>query len=116
MNEWIGYIVSSFASGSLVWLATIKYTRKQAEADATSAIQKVYQEMVQDLKTERVEQRDEIMRLKETIRLQSIRIDELEKKLESYEKRYHHEADKELHAGGTDPKPKSRKSRAKQQA
>lgn len=57
MNEFLtdnlGILISALVTGSLTWVATIKWTRKQAEADAMESVQNVYQELIDDLKKER---------------------------------------------------------------
>ena len=50
-NEILALIVTAVTSGSLSWLVTIKFTRKQAEADAMKSVQDVYQELIKDLRT-----------------------------------------------------------------
>lgn len=63
----ISSLISAIGSGGFVWLFTIKYTRKQAEADAMKSVQDVYQTLVADLKTEREELKESICELKETV-------------------------------------------------
>lgn len=66
MNEiLVTTIVSSLCTGGLTWLFTLKYTRKQAEADAMLSVQNVYQQIIEDLKTDRVELKENIKTLKE---------------------------------------------------
>ena len=43
-----------YTSG-LTWLFTLRYTRKQAEADAMKSVQEVYQELIEDMKNDRKE-------------------------------------------------------------
>ena len=62
-NEWIGYMVTALASGSLSWITTVKWTRQQAKSDAMKSVQDVYQELVEDLKRDRDLQREENERL-----------------------------------------------------
>jgi len=92
MNEYIGYLVSAFATGSLTWLATVKFTRQQAKADAMKSIQDVYQELIDDLRNTHAkdleekdslrsminEQGEQIRKLKETISSQSERLASIE--------------------------------------
>lgn len=64
MNELIiTTIISSVCTGGLTWLFTLKYTRKQAEADAMKSLQEVYKGIIEDLKTDREENRKEIEQL-----------------------------------------------------
>lgn len=66
MNEiLLTTLVTSLCSGGLTWLFTFKYTRKQAEADSMLSVQSVYQQMIDDLKNDRVELKDKIENLKE---------------------------------------------------
>lgn len=65
MNEMIiTAVVSAFCTGGLSWLVTFKYTKKQAEADAMKSVQEVYQNLINDLKEERTEDKKEIAELK----------------------------------------------------
>ena len=80
MTEYIGYLISAVVSGSLAWLATIKFTRKQAEADAMASVQNVYQELIEDLKSDREELRNENITLRDELRLLKQRLEELESK------------------------------------
>lgn len=57
-------VISAVGSGSLVWVATAKYTRKQAEADAMKSVQDVYQELIEDLKSDRENLKTEMGQLK----------------------------------------------------
>jgi hypothetical protein len=64
MNEiLITTVISSICTGGITWLFTLKYTRKQAEADAMLSVQNVYQQIIEDLKTDRVELKDNIKEL-----------------------------------------------------
>lgn len=68
MNETIiGTLLSAFCSGGLTWLFTIRYARKQAEADSMKSVQEIYQKLVEDLKNEREELKKEIEELKITV-------------------------------------------------
>ena len=46
-------VVTAFCTGGLTWLFTLRYTRKQAEADAMKSVQEVYQKLIEDLKSDR---------------------------------------------------------------
>jgi len=47
MNEiLITTVISSICTGGITWLFTLKYTRKQAEADAMLSVQNVYQQKI----------------------------------------------------------------------
>lgn len=87
MNELVGYIISAVASGSIAWLATIKWTRKQAEADAMESVQNVYQELIEDLKRDREELKTENHQLREELRSIHSRMVELESKCNDNERR-----------------------------
>lgn len=80
MNEFLGYLVSAVASGSIAWIATIKWTRKQAEADAMESVQNVYQELIEDLKRDREELKQENAQLREELRNIHSRMVDLENK------------------------------------
>ena len=43
-------IITALCTGGLTWLFTLRYTRKQAEADAMKSVQEVYQELIEDMK------------------------------------------------------------------
>ena len=73
-----------FSGGGLAAVFTIKYTRKTAQANAMKAVQDVYQETIQDLrsdkeimKKENLEMRDQISSLKKTVEQNCIDINEL---------------------------------------
>ena len=40
-------VVTAFCTGGLTWLFTLRYTRKQAEADAMKSVQEVYQKLTE---------------------------------------------------------------------
>lgn len=63
----ISALVTAFCSGGLVWIFTVKYTRKQAQADAMKSVQEVYQTTIQDMKQERTELKSEIKELKKEV-------------------------------------------------
>ena len=68
MNEiLITTVISSICTGGITWLFTLKYTRKQAEADAMLSVQNVYQQIIEDLKTDRVELKENIKELADKI-------------------------------------------------
>lgn len=65
-------LITALFSGGLSSILTIKYTRirvrgeaRQAENEATKAVQDVYQELVDDVKKDREEQKQYIAELKE---------------------------------------------------
>lgn len=77
MNELlVTTIVSSLCTGGLTWLFTLKYTRKQAEADAMLSVQNVYQQIIEDLKTDRAE-------LKENIKELALKVSENEREIKA---------------------------------
>lgn len=53
-------IISALCTGGLTWLFTLRYTRKQAEADAMKSVQEVYQELIEDMKNDRKELKQRI--------------------------------------------------------
>lgn len=57
-------IVTALCSGSLTWIVTLKFTRKEAEAKAMAQIQLVYQSLIGDFQKEREEMKTEISDLK----------------------------------------------------
>lgn len=69
LREVLIIIVTSLASGGLVWVFTLKYTRQQAKADAMKSMQDIYQELIADLKSELTETSAENKQLKEQITL-----------------------------------------------
>lgn len=46
-------IITALCSGSLSWLFTLKYQRKEAEASVTAKVQEVYNNMINDLQSDR---------------------------------------------------------------
>lgn len=68
----ISNIVTALCTGSLSWLFTLRYTRKEAEAGAMEHVQRVYQTLVADLQADR-------SNLKETINHMNSRITVLER-------------------------------------
>lgn len=73
--------LSAILTGGVTWFFTIKFTRKQAEADAMLSVQNVYQELIQDLKDERTENRKEISAFKKTISDLNKRVQKTEEEL-----------------------------------
>ncbi len=77
-------ILLFISGGGLSAIFTVKYTRKTAQADAMKAIQDVYQETIQDLrsdkeiiKKENMEMRDQISNLDKIVKQNCIDIHEL---------------------------------------
>lgn len=77
-------ILLFISGGGLAAVFTVKYTRKTAEANAMKAVQDVYQETIQDLrsdkeimKQENMEMKDHISNLEKTVKQNCIDIDEL---------------------------------------
>lgn len=61
INIIIPCIASLLTGGGLSWIFTIRYTRKQEEANATKTSQEIYQSIITDLNTDRarlVEEKD----------------------------------------------------------
>lgn len=68
MNDTIiSTLTSALCSGGLTWIFTIRYARKQAEADSMKSVQEIYQGLVEDLKKEREDLKTEIEKLKVTV-------------------------------------------------
>ena len=87
MNEiLITTVISSFCTGGLTWLFTFKYTRKQAEADAMLSVQKVYQQIIEDLKTDREELKENVRTLKERDEEKERKITDLDLKVNNNER------------------------------
>ncbi|WP_302613794.1 hypothetical protein [uncultured Bacteroides sp.] len=76
-------IVALVLGGSVGWLFTIKYTRRQAEADAMQHFQTVYQGLINDLKADRTDLRQERDNLADTIEAMDKRIKDLERTVEA---------------------------------
>ena len=56
-------IASLFAGGGISWIFTIRYTRKQEEANATKTSQEIYQALITDLNSDRsrlIEEKDQL--------------------------------------------------------
>lgn len=49
MQEYIIPILTLLCGGGLGWLATLRATRKKADADAMKSVQDVYQQTIEDL-------------------------------------------------------------------
>lgn len=82
MNDTIiSTFMSALCSGGLTWLFTIRYARKQAEADSMKSVQEIYQGLVEDLKKEREELKEEIEKLKVTVDNNSRDINAMKPKL-----------------------------------
>lgn len=84
LTNYLEPILLFISGGGLATLFTIKYTRKTAQADAMKAVQDVYQETIQDLrsdkeimKQENMEMKDHISNLEKTVKQNCIDIDEL---------------------------------------
>lgn len=71
-------IVTLVLGGGVAWLFTIKYTRRQAEADAMQHFQTVYQGLIKDLQEDRANLRLEIQDMKNQLTSDSERIKKLE--------------------------------------
>jgi TolA-binding protein len=78
MNEVLTLIISNLCTGSLSWLFTLKYSRRQAEATAMEQVQKIYQQLVADVKEDRDALRLDREQLKERIKDMEKRIKDLE--------------------------------------
>lgn len=75
----ITHILAAVSGGGISWIFNVKYSRREAEADAMTKMQGVYQTLVTDLQKDRED-------LKRTIEEIRPRIAELEKKTEQNER------------------------------
>lgn len=76
-------IVTLIIGGGVTWLFTIKYTRRQAEADAMQHFQTVYQGLIKDLQDDRAELRNQNNKFAGTIKTMNERINGLERTVET---------------------------------
>lgn len=76
-------VITLIIGGGIAWIFTIKYTRKQAEADAMQHFQTVYQGLINDLKADRTDLRQERDNLAGTIAEMDKRIKGLEQTVEA---------------------------------
>ena len=60
-------IILFISGGGLATVFTVKYTRKTAQANAMKAVQEVYQETIQDLRSDKEIMKKENMEMKEQI-------------------------------------------------
>ena len=67
MNDLLYIIGSALTGGGLSWIFTLRWTRASAKADAMKSVQDVYQELINDLRTDRDSLRDTIKALNERI-------------------------------------------------
>lgn len=79
----IAPIISLLLGGGIAWIFTIKYTRRQAEADAMQHFQAVYQGLIKDLQDDRTELRENNDRLAAVIEEMKKRFSELERTVET---------------------------------
>ena len=72
-------IITALCTGGLTWLFTLRYTRKQAEADAMKSVQEVYQELIEDMKNDRKELKQRIGDVENQYRELQQKCNEMEK-------------------------------------
>lgn len=60
-------LLAFITGGGILSFATLKFTRKQAEANAMKAVQEVYQETIKDLRTDKEHMNKEITELRNKI-------------------------------------------------
>ena len=63
VNIILPYVATLLAGGGISWIFTIRYTRKQEEANATKTSQEIYQALITDLNTDRgrlIEEKDQL--------------------------------------------------------
>lgn len=65
IDTWIAIIGLLLGGGGIGTFFTWKYTRKKEKAEADTAVQDVYQQLIADIKTDRDEQKAYISELKE---------------------------------------------------
>mgnify|MGYP001188982948 FL=1 len=53
LSQHIDTLLAFITGGGVLSFATLKFTRKQAEADAMKAVQEVYQETIKDLREDK---------------------------------------------------------------
>ena len=63
----IDTLLAFVTGGGVLSFATLKFTRKQAEADAMKAVQEVYQETIKDLREDKEHLGKEISDLREKV-------------------------------------------------
>lgn len=89
MNEiltlYLEPILLFISGGGLAAFCTVKYTKKQAQANAMKAVQDVYQETIKDLredkdliKKENIDMRSQVTELEKQVRQNCIDIKELQ--------------------------------------
>ena len=76
-------VITLVLGGGVAWRFTIKYTRRQAEADAMQHFQTVYQGLIKDLQDDRAELRLQNDKLAGTIEAMNERINGLERTVET---------------------------------
>lgn len=62
--------------GAASSVVTLKYTKKSAEADAMAKMQEVYQKMIDDLRDDKKESRDEVQELRQSMAAMSRDVEE----------------------------------------
>lgn len=60
-------LLAFITGGGLLSFATLKFTRKQAEANAMKAVQDVYQETIADLRSDKDEMKKENAEMRNTL-------------------------------------------------
>lgn len=89
MMEWVSMILTALASGGLAGFGTLWYARRkskaeveQAESEAAKSWQDVYQEMIEDLRGSRDEQKEQNTMLRTKIEHLEDRISKLKDEVE----------------------------------
>lgn len=85
--EWVGYIITALTTGSVGWIASVKYNRQQAKADAMKSVQDVYQELVADLKNDREELKAENAELRESMHKMEEKMAKMQEEMHKLTKR-----------------------------
>lgn len=89
MMEWVSMILTALASGGLAGFGTLWYARRkskaeveQAESEVAKSWQDVYQEMIEDLRGSRDEQKEQNTMLRTKIEHLEARISKLKDEVE----------------------------------
>lgn len=71
-------IIAFVTGGGLVSIFTLKYTKKQAEANAMKAVQEVYQATIKDMQEDKSAMKEDIKEMRVQISELKLKVDELE--------------------------------------
>lgn len=85
IDTWIAIIGLLLGGGGIGTFFTWKYTKRKEKAEADTAVQDVYQQLIADIKTDRDEQKAYISELKEDRRHLRVERDELRNRQDKLE-------------------------------